>query len=312
MKLQTTVGPLVLRNPIIMASGTFGWGWELRDLVDYSKLGGVIAKTVTLHPRKGNPPPRTCETASGVLNSIGLPNGGIEQFLRVGLPYLAGLPTCRIASIAGETVGEFAELASQISAHGGVDALEVNVSCPNVKKGGLTFGCDAEATKAVTAAVRAATRLPIIVKLTPNVTSIAQIAAAAESGGADILSGINTLVAMAVDWRKRCPVLGNITGGLSGPAVKPVALKMVWDMVKAVKIPVIGVGGITSGTDVLEFMTVGARAVEVGTANLVEPTASARIIAELERELASAGLDDVEAVIGRLALPGCEISDSVA
>jgi len=306
VRLEVSVGPLALRNPIIMASGTFGYGWEFEDFLDYSMLGGVIVKTVTLGPRKGNPPPRTCETAAGVLNAIGLPNGGLDQFLRVGLPYLSELPTCRIASIAGETVEEFAELASQITSAGGLDAFEVNVSCPNVKRGGMAFGSDAAATRSVVKAVKAATKLPVIVKLTPNVTSIARVARAAEAGGADIISGINTLVGMAVDWRRACPVLGNVTGGLSGPAIKPIALRMVWEIVKAVGIPVIGVGGIVEAADVLEFLTVGARAVQVGTANLVEPTACARIIADLERLLGQAGIDDVAAVVGRLATPSCD------
>ncbi len=306
MKLETKVGPLTLRNPIIMASGTFGYGWEFKDFLDYETLGGVIVKTVTFKPRKGNAPPRTCETASGVLNAIGLPNGGMEQFLRVGLPYLSKLPTCRIASIAGDTPEEFAKLAGGIEANGEVDAFEVNVSCPNVKEGGHAFGSDASATRKVVEAVKAATKIPIIVKLTPNVTSIAEVAKAAESGGADIVSGINTLLGMAVDWRKGCPVLGNVTGGLSGPAIKPVALRMVWEMVKAVKTDVIGIGGIVTADDVLEFLTVGARAVQVGTANLVEPKACERIINELGEALTSRGFDSVDAVIGRLALPACD------
>jgi dihydroorotate dehydrogenase (NAD+) catalytic subunit len=260
----------------------------------------VIAKTVTARPRKGNPAPRTCETACGVLNSIGLPNGGLDQFIAVGLPYLSKLPTCRIASIAGDTPDDFAAMAARISSEGQVDAIEINVSCPNVKEGGMAFGCNASATRAVTQAVKAATRTPIIVKLTPNVTSIAEIAAAAEAGGADMISGINTVLGMAVDWRSARPVLGNVTGGLSGPAIKPVALRMVWEIAKSVSIPVIGLGGISTGADVLEFMTVGARAVEVGTASLIEPAACLRIIQELGRELDAAGFDDVTGAIGRL------------
>lgn len=303
VNLQVAVGPLSLRNPVIMASGTFGYGWEFGDFLDYRAIGGVVAKTITLHPRKGNPPPRTCETPSGVLNSIGLPNGGLDQFLHVGLPYLSKLPTCRIASIAGETPDEFALMAGRISAEGDIDAIEVNVSCPNVERGGMAFGCDAAATRLVVESTKAATRLPVIVKLTPNVTSIAEIAAAAEAGGADIISGINTILAMAVDWRKARPLLANVTGGLSGPAIKPVALRMIWDMVKAVKVPLIGGGGIVSGSDALEFLTLGARAVEVGTANIVEPSACTRIIAEMEAALSQAGFDGVEAAVGRFPLP---------
>jgi dihydroorotate dehydrogenase (NAD+) catalytic subunit len=303
VNLAVRVGPLDLRNPVILASGTFGYGWELRDFFDYSAVGAVIVKTVTPRPRKGNPPPRTCETASGVLNAIGLPNGGIEQFLKVGLPYLEKLPTRRIASIAGETVEEFAALARTVSETGSVDAIEVNVSCPNVERGSCTFGADPEATKAVARAVKAASRVPIIVKLTPNVTSIAAVAVAAQEGGADILSGVNTFLGMAVDWRRAGPVLGNVTGGLSGPAIKPLALRMVMEMVGAVKIPVIGIGGISSGRDALEFLTLGARAVEVGTATLVEPAAPLRIVAEMEAELAAAGFDAVEPAIGRFKIP---------
>jgi dihydroorotate dehydrogenase (NAD+) catalytic subunit len=300
VNLQVRVGPLVLRNPVILASGTCGYGWELKDFLDYSDLGGFIVKTVTPRPRKGNAPPRTCETASGVLNAIGLPNGGIDQFLRVGLPFLSKLPTCRIVSIAGETPEEFADLAKRITEHGGVDAFELNVSCPNVKKGDCTFGSDPLAVRGVVEAVRAATKIPVIVKLTPNVTSIADIALAAEAGGADIISGMNTFLGMAVDWRRARAVLGNTTGGLSGPAIKPLALRMVHDIVRAVKIPVIGLGGISTGADVLEFLTVGAAAVQVGTATLVEPTAATRILAEMERELTGAGFDNVADAVGRM------------
>ncbi len=311
MDFSVKVGPLELRNPVIMASGTFGYGWELADFLDYSTVGGVIVKTVTPQPRKGNAPPRTCETASGVLNAIGLPNGGIEQFMKVALPYLGKLDTCRIASIAGETVEEFAGLARRISESGHVDAIEANVSCPNVERGHCTFGADPEATRAVTEAVKAASSVPIIVKLTPNVTSIAAVAAAAEQGGADAVSGINTLLGMAVDWRRARPVLGNVTGGLSGPAVKPVALRMVWEIVKAVDIPVIGIGGASCGRDVLEFLTVGARAVQVGTATLVEPAAVTRILSEMESELVAAGFDAVDPVIGRFTTPARPVQSSV-
>ncbi len=299
MDLHTALGPLQLRNPLIMASGTFGYGWEFRDFLDYSRLGGVIAKTVTIRPRKGNPPPRTCETACGVLNSIGLPNGGIDEFLRVGLPYLSRLDTCRIASIAGETVDEFVEMARRISNQGGADAIEVNISCPNVKKGGMAFGADAPATEQVTRAVRAVCAVPVIVKLTPNVTSIGEIAAAAQAGGADIISAVNTFLGMAVSWPDARPMLGNIVGGLSGPAIKPLALRNVWEVARSVDIPVMGVGGIVTGADVLEFMTVGARAVQIGTASLVEPTAMERILSEMVAELDEHGFSSAEQALGR-------------
>lgn len=293
MNLETKLGPLALRNPLILASGTCGYGWELKDFLDYSRLGGIVVKTVTLNPRKGNPPPRTCETASGVLNSIGLPNGGLEEFLRVGLKYLANLDTCRIVSIAGESVSEFGQLAERISAEGGLDAIEVNVSCPNVKKGGLAFGTDPKAVEEITGAVKAASNLPVIVKLTPNVTSIVETALAAQAGGADVICAVNTFLGMAVDWTTGKPVLGNTLGGLSGPAIKPLALRMVWQVAGAVDVPVIGVGGITTGTDMLEFLSVGARAVQVGTASLVEPTAAERILAEAEKALESRGLKNL-------------------
>lgn len=303
MNLQTKVGPLDLRNPIIMASGTFGYGWEFADFLDYSKLGGVIAKTVTLKPRKGNPPPRTSETASGVLNSIGLPNGGIEEFLRVGLPYLAKLDTCRIISIAGESPQEFGELAARIDSHGGADAIEVNVSCPNVKKGGLAFGVSPKATEKVARSVKDATALPVIVKLTPNVTSISDVAKGAEAGGADIISAVNTFLGMGVDWARGAPVLANVTGGLSGPAIRPLALRAVWEVVRAVDIPVIGIGGIATGADALEFLSVGAKAVQAGTVSLVEPRAVLRIIAEIEAQLEKEGFSSVGEVIGTFRAP---------
>jgi dihydroorotate dehydrogenase (NAD+) catalytic subunit len=300
MNLEVTLGPLCLRNPLMMASGTFGYGWELRDLVDYTRVGGVIVKTVTLKVRKGNPAPRTCETASGVLNSIGLPNGGVEQYLRVGLPYLSKLETCRVVSIAGETAEEYAEVARQISEAGGADALEVNVSCPNVKEGGLAFGTDPAATEKVTASVKKATSLPVIVKLTPNVTSIAEVARGAEAGGADAVSAVNTFLGMAVDWRRGRAVLGNTVGGLSGPAIKPLALRAVWQVAAAVSVPVIGIGGIMTGRDVLDFLCVGARAVQVGTASLIEPAAVTRILDEMTALLEGAGVSDVAEVVGRI------------
>ena len=298
------MGPLCLRNPLIAASGTFGYGWELSEFLDCEKLGGVVQKTVTLRPRKGNPPPRTCETASGMLNSIGLPNGGLEEYLRVELPFLSNLPTCRIASIAGETADEFAQLAAAIDEQGGADALEVNVSCPNVKEGCLTFGADPSATAEATSAVRGATSLPIIVKLTPNVSDIGEVARAAADAGANILSAVNTFLGLAVDWTCGRPVLGNGTGGLSGPAIKPLALQKVREVVEAVDIPVVGLGGITSGRDALEFLTVGAAAVQAGTASLVEPTALLRILDEMSAELARWGFSSVSAVIGTLEMPG--------
>ncbi len=269
---------LTLRNPVVMASGTFGHGAEYASLFALSKIGGLVTKTITYHPRAGNPPPRTVETPSGMLNAIGLTNPGIDAFIAEKVPLLAALDTCRIVSIAGTSDREFAAMAAQFNGLEGVDALELNISSPNMKDGGMLFGCSERAAHHVTRAVKAASQLPIIVKLTPNVTDIAAVAAAVEEGGADGIALINTLLGMAINPDTRRPLLGNITGGLSGPAIKPVALAMVWQVAERVSIPVIGMGGITTARDAIEFLIVGASAIQVGTATFVRPLAALEIL----------------------------------
>ncbi|MFH0962492.1 MAG: dihydroorotate dehydrogenase [Planctomycetota bacterium] len=298
--LQVSFGPLKLKNPLIAASGTFGYGREYGEIYDVSRLGALVSKSVTLKTRAGNAPPRVVETASGMLNSIGLANAGLGHFLTKELPAMRRLGTAVIVNIAGKTVAEFEELAEAVGAQDGVSAVEINVSCPNVKEGGMAFGVDPAATRRVVRAVRRKTRLPIITKLTPNVTSITDVARAAADGGSDILSLINTLLAMAVDWRRRRPVLGGVTGGLSGPAIKPVALRMVYEVARLGVAPVIGIGGIMTADDVLEFLVAGATAVQFGTANFADPMAGIRLLAELEGTLAAHRVDKVSDLVGTL------------
>ncbi len=296
-----TLGRLALRNPILVASGTFGYAKEMAPLIDFAQLGGVIPKTVTQAPRAGNAPPRTVETASGMLNAIGLDNDGLEHFLTHHLPYLRTLPTAVIGNIAGKTEDEFVEMAARVHEAGeGLAGLELNLSCPNVS-GGLDFASDPEVTQRIVRRCRdACPQLPLIAKLTPNVTDITRIATAAANGGADAVSAVNTFVGMAVDWRRRQPILGNVTGGLSGPAIKPLALRAVWRIARLKAIPVIAVGGIGTLDDVMEFLVVGATAVQIGTANFYDPTASLRIVAGLAAAVQSLGVDSVQAVIGSL------------
>lgn len=299
MDLSVKLGRLCLRNPILVASGTFGYAREMAGIVDFGKLGGIIPKTVTRQPRPGNLPPRTVETASGMLNSIGLDNDGIDHFIGQHLPYLRTLPSAIIANIAGKNEDEFVEMAAQIGTQSGLAGLELNLSCPNVA-GGVDFATDPATTARVVGRVRNVCPLPIIAKLTPNVTDIAAIALAAEAAGADAVSLVNTFVGMAIDWRRRKPILGNITGGLSGPAIKPLALRMVWQVARRCRIPVIGIGGIASVDDVMEFLVAGATAVQLGTVSFYDPTASARIVDELPMALAEAKVDRVADVVGTL------------
>jgi dihydroorotate dehydrogenase (NAD+) catalytic subunit len=268
-----------LKNPVLVASGTFGYAKEMAGLVDFAKLGGIIPKTVTAAPRAGNTPPRTVETASGMLNAIGLDNDGLEHFLAHHLPYLRTLPTGVIGNIAGKTEEEFVQMAGRVHEAGqGLAALELNLSCPNVS-GGLDFATDPDVTQRIVRKCRdACPDLPLIAKLTPNVTDITKIAKAAADGGADAVSAVNTFVGMAIDWRRKKAVLGNVTGGLSGPAIKPLALRAVWRIAKAVPIPIIGVGGVATLDDAMEFFVAGATAVQVGTANFYDPTASVKIV----------------------------------
>lgn len=297
--LTVTLGRLHFKNPILVASGTFGYAREMAGVVDFAKLGGIIPKTVTHKPRIGNAPPRTVETPCGMLNSIGLDNDGIDYFIAHHLPYLRTLPTAIIANIAGENERDFIDMAEQIGREMGLAALELNLSCPNVA-GGLDFATDPALTRRIVASVREVCPYPIIAKLTPNVTNIVPIAQAAADGGADAVSLINTFVGMAIDWRKRRPILGNVTGGLSGPAIKPLALRLVWQVARHVKIPVIGIGGIGTIDDVMEFLVAGASAIQVGTANFYDPTASVRLVQQLPEALARLGAGRVTDIIGTL------------
>ena len=294
--LSIDVGPLRLSNPVMVASGTFG---ALMDTVlDVSKLGAVVEKTVTRRPRKGNPPPRVWETPSGMLNSIGLENYGLEGWIKKRYPEVKDYPCALVVSVSGETVEEYGELVAAIDKLPRVDAFELNISCPNVSHG-LDHATDPASTERVVRIARAATRRPLFAKLTPNVTDIGAVAAAAMEGGADGLSLVNTLKGIAIDWRKRAPALGAVTGGLSGPAIKPVALRMVWEVCgKLPKAPVIGIGGISNADDALEFIVAGARAVQVGTANFVNATTAQTIVEALGERLASAGITKLADVIG--------------
>lgn len=299
MNLSVTLGRLALKNPVLVASGTFGYAREMAGVVDFSKLGGVIPKTVTRQPRIGNTPPRTVETASGLLNAIGLDNDGIEHFIEYHLPYLRTLPTALLANIAGKNEDEFVEMAAMLGKTEGLAGVELNLSCPNVS-GGIDFAVDPQVTSRVVRRVRAVCPLPIVAKLTPNVTDITVIARAAADAGADAVALVNTFLGMAVDWRKRRPILGNVTGGLSGPAIKPLALRMVWQTAKKISIPVIGIGGIATVDDVMEFLVAGASAVQLGTVNYYDPTASVRIVEQLPGALAQLGASTVREVVGTL------------
>jgi dihydroorotate dehydrogenase (NAD+) catalytic subunit len=298
LDLSVSIGNLELQNPIMTASGTFGYGQEYEEFIDLNKLGAIVTKAITLKPKKGNPPPRVAETTAGMLNAIGLQNVGVEAFIRDKLPYLRTLNCKTVVNIAGKDAEDYVELAKILSAEDGVDALEVNISCPNVKKGGQLFGSDAEIAQRLVAAVRDATDMHLMVKLTPNVTDITEIAKAVERAGADSISLINTLLGIAVDVRTRKPLIANITGGLSGPAIKPVALACVWNVAKAVDIPLVGIGGIMTADDGLEFMVVGASAFQVGTANFVEPTATLDILNGIETFCEEESIDDITQLIG--------------
>ena len=286
--LETKIGSLSLKNPVLSASGTFGSGWEARTFSDLSRIGALVSKTVTLRPRPGNPPPRIAETPAGMLNSIGLENKGVDRFLADTLPKMKTLGPRVVVNIGGESIDEFVQLAERFC-RAGVDALEVNLSCPNVQEGRLYFSTEPRLTERAVAAVKQVADVPVFAKLSPNVTDIAVIARAAEQGGADGITAINTLIGMAVDWRQRRPVLGRGIGGLSGPAIKPVALRMVHEVSKTVRVPVIGVGGARTAEDVLEFLCAGASAVQIGTAAFVDPAVLVAVVDDLQRLLAQAG-----------------------
>jgi dihydroorotate dehydrogenase (NAD+) catalytic subunit len=304
--LRVTLGRLTLPNPIMVASGTFGYAREMQGLVDLSRLGGILPKTVTREPRTGNSPWRTIETPAGMLNSIGLDNDGIDAFIAHHMPYLASVGAPIIVSIAGRTAGEFVAMARQLgeaSANGpAAAAIELNISCPNVS-GGVDFGTNPATCETLVAGCRAACSLPIIAKLTPNVTSIPEMARAAEGGGADAISLINTCQGMAIDWRRRRPMLGNVLGGLSGPAIKPIALRCVFQAARAVQTPIVGIGGIATIDDVMEFLVAGATAVQLGTVNFYNPTAATAVLDALPAALNSLRATRVADVVGTLELP---------
>jgi len=298
--LRVEIGRLSLQNPVMTASGTFGYGREFKDLVDLNRLGAIVVKGLSLAPSRGNPPPRIAETPCGMLNAIGLENVGIEAFKRDKLPFLRQLRVPVLANIYGTTIAAYAELAAQLDGLSEVAGIEVNISCPNVKAGGVAFGVQPDMAARVVAAVRAKTAKPLVVKLSPNVTDVTEIARSAEGAGADALSLINTITGMAVDIHTRRPKLANITGGLSGPAIRPVAVRMVWQVARAVKIPVIGIGGIMTAEDALEFLIVGAVAVQVGTANFVNPAATMEILAGIEAYLVAHRFSRLTDLIGSL------------
>jgi dihydroorotate dehydrogenase (NAD+) catalytic subunit len=304
--LSVTIGRLRLPNPILVASGTFGYAREMAGFVELSKLGGIVPKTITREPRIGNAPWRTIETPSGMLNAIGLDNDGIDTFVQKHLPYLTSFPTPLIVSIAGQTHDDFVGMAQQLSQYSSIAALELNISCPNVSHG-VDFGTDPAACEKVVAGCRKVCNFPIIAKLTPNVTDIASIARGAENGGADGISVINTVQGMSVDWRRKKAMLGNVVGGLSGPAIKPIALRCVYQVARAVKTPIIGIGGIAMIDDVMEFIITGASAVQLGTANFYDPTVSMRILNELENIVTKFGVANLSEMVGSLEINGKRI-----
>ena len=303
--LEVEIAGIKLKNPVMTASGTFGYGEEFSPFIDLDRLGAMVLKGITLKPKRGNPPPRIIETPSGMLNAIGLQNVGVEVLIKEKLPYLKKFNTPVIINISGDTIEEYVELAQrlgEVSKEMGVAGLEVNISCPNVKNGGMAWGTDAKATYKIVSSIRKVTTLPLIVKLTPNVTDIKIIAQAAEEAGADALSLINTLVGMAVDIDSRKPKLANISGGLSGPAVKPVALWLVWQVFQTVNIPVIGIGGIIKVEDALEFIIAGARAIEIGTANFINPNITIEIIEGIKKYLIKNNIKDVNELVGSMKI----------
>ncbi len=296
--LSVHIGELQLKNPVLVASGTFGYGREYCGVVPLAELGGIMTKGTSLEPWAGNPPPRVAETPAGMLNAIGLQNPGVTHFLEVDLPWLRQQGATVIVNLVGKTTEEYTRVAERIEGQPGVHAIELNISCPNVKEGGIAFGTDPRLAHEVVRAVRRATSLPLIVKLSPNVTSITEIARAVEEAGADAFSLINTLLGMAIDIRSRRPVLGNVFGGLSGPAIKPVALRMVWQVAGASKLPIIGMGGIVSAEDALEFIMAGASAVALGTAVFRDPAAPLKVIEGLSEYCRSGGISRLSDLVG--------------
>lgn len=298
INLKVSIGKLKLKNPVMTASGTFGYGREYSEFFDISKLGAVVVKGLSLKPRQGNPPPRIVETASGMLNSIGLQNIGIDSFIEHELPFLKKAKTSVIVNFFGDSISEYAEAAAKLGATKGIHALEMNISCPNKQAGWSIFGTNPKVTSKVVKAVRKATGLPLIVKLSPNVTNIGLMAKTAEDAGADAISAINTLTGMAIDARSRKPKLANIIGGLSGPAIKPVALKMVWECYKSIKIPIIGMGGIITAEDAIEFILAGASAVAIGTGNFINPSITMEILEGIVSFMKEEGISSLKQIKG--------------
>jgi dihydroorotate dehydrogenase (NAD+) catalytic subunit len=302
IKMQVDIGNLKLKNPVLVASGTFSYGDELSELFDVGQLGGIVTKSLTLKPRVGNPPPRIVETPCGMLNSIGLANIGVDRFIAEKLPILRNFKTAIIVNVAGKRVEDYPEVVKRIEDAGGVDAYEINISCPNVKEGGLEFGTSREMTGKIVSSVRKATDKTLIVKLTPNVTKVSEIAKVCKDEGADAVSLINTVVGMAIDIKTRKPKLSTITGGLSGPAIKPIAIAKVFEVFQNVDIPIIGIGGIMNWMDAVEFLIAGARAVQVGTANFVDPTASIQILNGIISYCEENGISDINDLIGSIVI----------
>lgn len=298
--LSVNIGGLQMQNPVMTASGTFGYGEEYADFMDISKIGGIIVKGTTLNHREGNPYPRMAETPSGMLNCVGLQNKGVDYFIEHIYPRIRGIKTNMIVNVSGACVDDYVATAEKINELEDIPAIELNISCPNVKQGGMAFGTTCAGAESVVSAVRKAYKKVLIVKLSPNVTNIAEIAKSVEAAGADSVSLINTLMGMAIDAERMTPVLSMVTGGLSGPCVKPVALRMVWQVSKAVKIPVVGLGGIMNATDAVEFFLAGASAIEVGTANFIDPTVTMKIISGINGYLDRKGFKSVKEIVGAL------------
>lgn len=302
VNLNIDLNGLKLKNPVLTASGTFGYGYEYDDFIDVSSLGGIIVKGTTLNPREGNPYPRLAETPQGMINAVGLQNKGVNYFCKQIYPKLVNYKTNVFVNVSGSTIDDYVATAEYINELEHIPGIELNISCPNVKEGGMAFGTNCDSAAAVVAAVRKVYSKHLMVKLSPNVTSIADIALAVEAAGADSVSLINTLLSMAIDAEKRKPLLSTVTGGLSGAAVKPIALRMVWQVANAVKIPVVGLGGIMTATDAIEFLLAGASAVQIGTANFTDPTITVKIVKGIEEYLKRQNETDVNAIIGGLQL----------
>jgi dihydroorotate dehydrogenase (NAD+) catalytic subunit len=304
--MTVNIGGLVIKNPVMTASGTFGYGEEYAPYIDLKRLGAIVVKGLSLNPREGNYPPRIIETPSGILNAVGLENVGVKNFIKDKLPFLRDIDVPVIANIFGDTVEDYMKVAETLSEETGISGLELNISCPNITKGGIAFGTDPNLAYEVTHAVRTVTHLPLIAKLTPNVTDVTIIARSVVEAGADAISLINTLKGMSIDIARRVPHLKNITGGLSGPAIKPIALRMVWEVAQSVSAPVIGLGGIMTARDALEFLIVGAQAVQIGTANFIDPGATMKILEGIDRYLDESGIDDITDLIGSLTVPSLD------